>query len=151
VSDEPEPGTGDPSSPAASKLVITSRLEAIDEARRWASTQMVEHGLPESWVIELELALTEALSNVMRHAYEGAEDQEIHLALLVDERGVRLDIRDFGVTFDFESLGPVDLENPQEGGYGVFMIESLVDDVAREPGRPRGNWLRLTKLRPAGD
>jgi len=132
-------------------LVIPSRLEAIDDARRWAAAGLVEHGLPESWVVELELALTEALSNVMRHAYGGKENYEIHLTLLVDDRGVCVDIHDFGPTFDYEQLTPVNLDEPREGGYGVFMIESLVDEVAREPGKPRGNWLRLTKLRPPAD
>jgi anti-sigma regulatory factor (Ser/Thr protein kinase) len=132
----------------ADTLILPSRLDRMDEARRWMTERLAPLGLNEEWLIDLELALTEAISNVIRHAYGGEEDHEVHLRLGVHGDRVTLEIRDFGLPFERGTLPPVDLDSAHDGGYGVYLMENLVDDVVRAPVSPRGTRLQLTKLRP---
>ena len=68
-------------------LLVSSRLDQIGFARRWATKHAREAGFGDEDVWAIELALAEALSNVIRHGYGGAPDEEIRLALL----GMRCD------------------------------------------------------------
>ena len=103
-------------------------------------------GASDDLVWECELALTEALSNVIRHAYGGDEGRRIALALLVQDGLLQVDIVHQGEAFSPEGYLEPDLDAAHTGGYGLHLIRQLMDDVqqAEEPG---GTRLRLTKRR----
>lgn len=128
-------------------LTITSGLERIDEARRWMSGHARAAGVDGDAIAELELAVTEALANVMNHAYAGEPDHEILLALSIADDHVEISVRDWGRTFDRSLYASRDLDDPGEGGYGVYLIETLMDQVGREPQQGGGTLLTLTKHR----
>jgi serine/threonine-protein kinase RsbW len=117
----------------ARTLTIPSRLEAIDDARAWAGGQAREAGVAEDDVFALELAMTEAISNVIRHAYGGDSGREVELELIVDAERLELVVTDGGEPFDAGDARRRDLEDPGEGGYGLHLIEELMDEVRREP------------------
>ena len=127
--------------------VMPSRLECIDDARNWTSEQLRRAGFDEDSTFVLHLAMTEAISNVIRHAYGGAPDKEVHLTLATDEDGLRLGIRDFGAVEDPATFEQRDLDSPGSGGYGVHIIEELMDDVTRETPPEGGTLLTLSKRR----
>lgn len=136
--------------PGSESLVLDSRLEAIDLARRFARARAELAGFDADGVSAIELALTEALSNVIVHAYGGRPDGEIGLTITVDDSVLRLEVLDNGRPFDPEGYSPPDLSEPGRGGYGIMLIETLMDDVARER-RPDGHTcLSLAKRRPPG-
>jgi anti-sigma regulatory factor (Ser/Thr protein kinase) len=121
-------------------LTIPSRVAAIDDARRWVSGHLA--GRDEEDVWKVELALTEALSNVIRHAYGGDETREVELALRLDGDRLELEIAHEGEPFDRAGYSPPDLDAVGTGGYGLFLIEELVDEVDFE-----GTRLRMVKCR----
>jgi serine/threonine-protein kinase RsbW len=120
-------------------LRITSRLAAIDEARRWVGGQLADRDQESVW--EVELALTEALSNVIRHAYDGDESRQIELALELDGERLVLEIAHDGKPFDPASYRAPD--PPRPGGYGLSLIDRLVDEVEHD-----GTRLCLVKRLP---
>lgn len=126
---------------------LPTRTTAIDGARRWASEHARQAQVSADAIFELELAMTEALSNVIRHAYGGDEGQRVDLRLLIDEHRVELSLRDRGVPFDTAAYVPPDLDAPGAGGYGVRLIAELVDEVHRDTPPDGGNVLRLVKYR----
>jgi anti-sigma regulatory factor (Ser/Thr protein kinase) len=128
-------------------LEIDSRLDAIDEARQWVSDRARQAGFGEDPVGEVELALTEALANVIEHAYKGDDSQRIVLAVAVEDGVLRVRVRDWGAYFDPASYRGRDLDDPGEGGYGVFLMSQLMDDVTREPQPDGGTLLTLIKAR----
>jgi len=131
-------------------LVLDSRLEAIDLARRFARARAELAGFDADGVSAIELALTEALANVILHAYDGRPDREIGLTITIDDSVLRLEVLDDGRPFDPEGYSPPDLSEPGRGGYGIMLIETLMDHVARER-RPDGHTcLSLAKRRPPG-
>lgn len=131
-------------------LIIKSQLDRIPEARHWAARQARIAGFGEEAVSAVELALTEALANVVKHAYGGDEDQEIRLCLVIDDEKLSLTIRDFGRRFDPASYSPPDLNVPAEGGYGVYLMHQLMDEVTYDTSPPTGSRLHLVKYRSRG-
>jgi serine/threonine-protein kinase RsbW len=126
-------------------LTIASRLECIDDARAWVSERVRAAGFGDEPVSEIELALTEALANVMEHSYAGDTSKEIAVTVVGDEHSLRISVRDWGTSFDPAGYSPRDLDDPGEGGYGVFLIDELMDRVIREAQPDGGTLLTLVK------
>lgn len=130
-------------------LVIPSRLDRVPDARQWLTEHARTAGFGEGAILDLGLVLSEALTNVVEHAYGGADDQEIRLSLLIDDEKLCLTIRDFGKKFDLANYTPPDLDVPSEGGYGVFLIHELMDEVTYDTSLPTGTKLTLIRYRSA--
>ena len=97
------------------------------------------------------LAVEEALTNVIRHGYGGPCDKPIILRLnriyFGDEKKAALEIviRDFGRQVEPASIkggGPGQL---RAGGFGVHIINSVMDQVELSRGDDCGMELRLVK------
>jgi anti-sigma regulatory factor (Ser/Thr protein kinase) len=128
-------------------LTVTSRLDSIGEARDWVSERVRAAGFGDDPVGEVELALTEALANVVEHAYRGDETKRIDVSVEFDGTTLLVRVRDWGEYFDPASYRGRDLDDPGEGGYGVFLMSQLMDDVTREPQPDGGTLLTLIKTR----
>jgi len=129
------------------QLVIDSRLDAVAEAREWLVSRTVQAGVSTKTINDLKLVLTEALSNVVRHAYDDEPGHPIELSLVVDAGALTLTIHDYGRPFDADSYQAPDLSDPQEGGYGVFLMHNLMDQVHYDVSSGTGTTLTLVKRR----
>jgi serine/threonine-protein kinase RsbW len=127
------------------RFAIASRTTEIDDARAWAARQLRTYGASDDLVWEVELALTEALSNVIHHAYGGAETERIELGLRLDGGRVELEILHSGRPFDPASYTAPDLDAAPAGGYGLHVISELMDEVEQTDAPGRGTRLRLVK------
>ncbi len=103
--------------------------------------------LADETLADLKLALTEACSNSVRHAYadgEGSVDirYELHADRLV------IEVVDDGEGFDPAQSGPNgDDDELAEGGLGIAIIRSIADDVEIGAGEGgRGSRLRFVKV-----
>jgi serine/threonine-protein kinase RsbW len=136
-----------------STLVLPSVLTRMDEARRWAGDHAREAGYDAETVFAVELALTETLSNVIRHAYSGEEEHEIQLDLDADTDAITLRITDWGKRFDFGAFEPEDLDVARDGGYGIHLIRTLMDEVTYDTSAQVGTSVSLVRYRerPDGD
>lgn len=136
---------------ASDTLSLPSQLNEIQRARSWARghAQAAGFGDVDAWAVEL--ALAEALSNVIRHGYEGDPGQRIDLSIEVDVDTFCVCVQDYGRTFDPHEIVPPDFEAPGPGGYGLHLIEELMDEVKRDTSSGRGTVLRLVKHRPRSE
>jgi len=93
----------------------------------------------------IELALQEACTNVVDHAYAGQPGRiVIEFSYIEAPRQLTVDLYDTGRPFDPQMAGEPPLDEPQVHGYGLFLIRSLMDEMAYESS-PAGNHWRLTK------
>jgi anti-sigma regulatory factor (Ser/Thr protein kinase) len=129
----------------AETVTIPSRVECIDDARRWVTARAEGASVGRDAVADMELALTEALANVIKHAYAGRGDGEILVGAEVRGGAFAVSVRDWGIDADPSGFERRDLDDPGEGGYGLFLIEQLMDDVIREPQPDGGTLLTLVK------
>ncbi len=115
---------------------------------------VVEHwgglaGFGDEQCRSLTLAVDEALSNVMRHAYQGQTDRPVEMLCQREDDRVEFVLTDAGREADLERLRPQPPDELRPGGRGIHFIRQIMDKVEyeRSPGQ---NRLRLVKYRPAG-
>ena len=111
--------------------------------RAWGCTEDDEH------LGRLLLALTEAAANVIRHAYQGEAGRPILLVVEAGPDQAGLTLSHEGRDFDPKAVPPPSFDGSREGGFGLFLIAQLVDEVTyfRDDGGRRG--VRLVKRRPS--
>ena len=114
-------------------LVVCGDLRCVDEARRFVRGIAGRLNMPDEKVYHLDLAIVEACTNIARHAYPDLKG-EINLASWTSEGRLWLEIRDDGPAFDPLEVEEPDLERyireGKKGGFGCFLIRSLVDGAA---------------------
>jgi anti-sigma regulatory factor (Ser/Thr protein kinase) len=100
-------------------------------------------------VAELELAVNEATSNIMKHAYHGRTDQRIHLEAETFPDQVVIRLCHLGDPCDPSSVAPPALDGSQESGFGLYLITQSVDDVRYYCDARGRNCIALVKSRRA--
>jgi serine/threonine-protein kinase RsbW len=132
------------------RLTIPARAEYITLCRLALTGLARLRPISEELVADLKLALTEATSNSVRHAYAGS-DGSVEIAYELYGDRLVIEVNDDGEGFDPAENGDLgDLENLTEGGLGIAIIRSIADEFALSRGpNGRGSRLRFAKLLPA--
>jgi serine/threonine-protein kinase RsbW len=129
------------------RLTIPARPEYIALCRLALTGLARLRPISEDLLADLKLALTEAASNSVRHAYaDSGGCVEIAYELYGDR--LAIEVNDEGEGFDPSDDGSLgDLENLTEGGLGIAIIRSIADELvlARGPDG-RGSRLRFVKV-----
>src|SRR5581483_6325910 len=95
----------------------------------------------------LELAVNEAASNIMKHAYHGRTDQRIHMEAEAFPDRVLIRLHHFGAPFDPSTVPPPQLDGSRESGFGAYIISNSVDNVRYFRDERGRNCVTLTKVR----
>jgi sigma-B regulation protein RsbU (phosphoserine phosphatase) len=133
---------------ARAELEISSDLNELGRARafvRDVCRTLPGPALDEESVSQLELAITEAASNVMRHAYRGRPEQLIQLDAEVFADRIVLRLHHLGETFDPGAVKTPAFDGTQDGGFGMYIIEQSVDDVQYYRDERGRNCIALVK------
>jgi len=95
------------------------------------------------------LALDEACTNIIEHAYGGEGHGDITCTCVINSAGLTIVLRDHGRPFDPASTQEpnlhTNLENREVGGLGVYFIYTLMDEVHFEFTPDAGNVLTMVK------
>jgi anti-sigma regulatory factor (Ser/Thr protein kinase) len=126
------------------RLAFTSDTCRLAEVRNEARTFLARCGFEECAAELLILALDEACTNIIRHAY-GHQCKPVRLIMERLKDRVRFTLRDYGQTCDPGKIRSRALEDIRPGGVGVHIIRQAFDHVSYQP-RPRGTRLVLEKL-----
>lgn len=102
-------------------------------------------GLPASASYNVELAINEAVVNVITHAYHDDPKGKVQLTFIVKSDSLEVQIRDWGRSFDASAIPTPDLDQPHESGYGVYLIRQLMDRASYQPKTNDGNLVTLVK------
>lgn len=108
-------------------------------------------GMAESAVEDVKLAVDEACSNVIKHAYKGNVNQKIVLRFKTSPKGFEVIIEDNGLKAHPESLVGRDLEDIKPGGLGIHFIKKVFDIFVLDEKKKKGNRLRLLKYMKGKD
>ena len=100
--------------------------ETIPVSRHIAVNAMAEIGVTEDCIGDIAVAVTEACTNVVRHA--GAGD-EFEVSVDVDGDQCVIRVVDTGRGFDSDSLGFSHVDASVEQGRGIELMRALVDQV----------------------
>lgn len=103
--------------------------------------------LDDEYVGELELAVTEACSNIIKHAYQRRSDQWIRLEAEGFPDRISIRLHHLGGAFDPSNVPLPRLDGSQESGFGVYLITQSVDVVRYYRDEWGRNCIALTKNR----
>jgi len=128
-------------------LRIPARAEYITLCRLALTGLAQLRDIGEDTMADLKLALTEAVSNSVRHAYgdEGDGHVDITYELQPDRLGIQ--VVDNGNGFDPDEAPAFEGEELSEGGLGIAIIRTIADEfeIDSKPGA-RGSRLRFVKI-----
>ena len=96
-------------------------------------------------------AFAEIFNNIAIHAYGDGAAGLVELELTVDGDSLIVEIRDGGAPFDIAAVPAPALDALPEGGMGIHIARTMLDDVTYEPGPPN-RWRLIKSLaRPPGE
>jgi serine/threonine-protein kinase RsbW len=122
--------------PARAEFIALGRLALTGLARtRALSTEIVA---------DLKLALTEACSNSVRHAYDEGREGVVEILYELSDDRIAIQVTDDGSGFDPEILERAQ-EELDEGGLGIAIIRALTDELEIGARPEGGSRLRFTK------
>ncbi|MCD6552085.1 ATP-binding protein [Thermotoga sp.] len=116
-------------------LIVPSKRSHIKIARSVMRDFLFLNGSPNSVVMDMEIVLGEILANVIKHTYKGDETKKVIVSYVMKDSVFYILVRDFGEPVDPSRLKPLppDLENPREGGYGLYIIHQVADEFRVRP------------------
>tara|TARA_R110001592_G_scaffold193091_4_gene440182 strand:+ start:68 stop:427 length:360 start_codon:yes stop_codon:yes gene_type:complete len=114
---------------------------------------LTSHGVDSDKIQEVVLAVDEACTNAIRHAYSGREDKMLELSLCSGDGWIELELCDSGIPAPYERIKPkseevIAAEALTPGGLGMHLIYNVFDDVTFTPGDSAGNTI-VMRLRCA--
>lgn len=130
------------------------RLTVRSDPKLLASVRHLVRGWVESWNVEektvdsVVLAIDEACTNAIRHAYEGRRDGSVELTLHAEPEHLEFQVSDTGVSCPPECverrpMGPPDPGDLEPGGLGIQLIHEVFDEVEFCPGESGGNCVTM--------
>jgi sigma-B regulation protein RsbU (phosphoserine phosphatase) len=131
------------------------RVEATLENLRTISQFIHSLGqrlqLTEKTLFHIDLAVEEAATNIVQHAYPRGQVGEILVCAETLDDVVRVTLTDWGIPFDPRDARPFDLNAPVEsriaGGMGLYFIQTFMDGVERRTARVPGGPNTLTLIK----
>jgi serine/threonine-protein kinase RsbW len=124
------------------RLTIPARPEYIALCRLALTGISRLRPLSEELVEDLKLALTEACTNSVRHAYgEGPDGGVVEIVYQLHSDRLVIEVSDDGHGFD-PAFAPRNGESLAEGGLGIAIIHAIADEVEIGP-QPHGKGSRL--------
>ena len=98
--------------------------------------------------IDFISAFMEIFNNIAVHAYRRTGEGEVELAIGVHPGELVVEIKDFGVPFDLAAVPTPDLDDLPEGGMGIHIARTMLDEMAYEPGPPN-LWRMIKRISPS--
>lgn len=130
-------------------LSVPSSTRNLALIREFVSQVAAQAGFDDSELIKLELAVDEACTNVIRHAYGHDTSREVTIKAIFDEEELRIEVVDNGHGFDPDLIKAEHVKQliaeRKAGGLGMQLMKLLMDEVHYEISPGQKNELTMIK------
>jgi serine/threonine-protein kinase RsbW len=130
-------------------LSLFADLSQLATIRDFVDAESHALGLSKREGYDVRLAVDEACSNVIRHAYSG-QGGPIEITVNAVNGGIQVLIRDWGKAFDVAAVPTPNVQAPLYerplGGLGLFLMRQVMDQVDFEFDEADGNTLKMVKM-----
>ena len=123
------------------KMEISANPEYVSIIRLTTSGIANKVGFCLDDIEDLKVAISEACTNAIKHSLE----DRFTIIYTMIEKGLTIEIIDNGKVYNTKELIEPDLDNLKESGMGLFIIESLMDEVNVESTEGKGTSIKMTK------
>ena len=131
------------------ELKIPSQTDNLELIRDFVSKVSAKVGFNEGDVDKIQIAVDEACTNVIKHAYEEEGEDHIGIIIKIDYQKLAIIVTDRGKGFDPESLEFPQLEaylaELRVGGLGIYLMKTLMDEVDYDIQPGIRNEVRMVK------
>jgi serine/threonine-protein kinase RsbW len=133
-------------------LTVPGRFESLASICEFVTSAARAAGWGEDQIFHVQVAVDEACSNIIEHAYGPDEGGALDLTCCAQAQGdLIITIRDHGQPFDPSTVPepPIGaaLDELPEGGLGLYFMRKLMDQVTFHFDAERGNVLTMVKRR----
>lgn len=115
------------------KKTVGASTENLSDIRDFVATHALEYGFNDSIVADIRLAVDEACTNIIKHAYGNNPRENFEITIEVDDEKFMIYLVDRGEGFDVKTYQKPDLkkqiEQRKRGGMGVHLMVNLMDEV----------------------
>jgi anti-sigma regulatory factor (Ser/Thr protein kinase) len=130
--------------------VVAEAARLVSGSDRRDPMDMLSNDVRDPFDTAVVSAFSEIFNNVAIHAYQRTGGGVIELAITPGDGEILIELKDHGKTFDIDGVEPLpdDLDEASlpEGGMGIHIAKTMLDEVVYEPGPP--NLWRLVKRMP---
>lgn len=117
----------------SNQLTVKSRTENLSEIRDFIKQIAEQAGMVQDQADKVMLAVDEACTNIIKHAYRSIPDGEIHISISYSDKKFVVKIKDYGTSFEANSIPEPDLQKyyreKRVGGLGMYLMKTLMDEV----------------------
>ena len=126
------------------RFELNASAEVLSPFRKELRQILSQEGWEKKAADEILLAVDEALTNIIRHAYQGKPGQmTVFVAAFGDK--IEIILEDRGKKFDPTQVPSPELPRHKPGGLGIHFIRTIMDQMIYDGQDPTGNRLRLVK------
>jgi len=126
-------------------ITVPSHPKYLSVVRAVTARMAQLHEMTETVIDDIKLAVDEACSNVIKHAYKGQTGRKITLKYTIQQGTFTVSIDDNGMKLAIEQMKGRSLDDVRPGGLGVHFIRRVFDVVELDDRKRRGNRLILIK------
>lgn len=123
------------------KMEIASNPQYVSVVRLTTSGIANKIGFCLEGIEDIKVAVSEACTNAIKHSL----DNRFSVEYTIFENGLTIQITDSGKGYDVEAVSKPNLEEPKESGLGLFIIQSLMDEVDIKSDIDHGTIIKMTK------
>jgi serine/threonine-protein kinase RsbW len=129
-------------------LSVDASTEHLAQVRDFVAAFAEHIGLTPKDTSEIRLAVDEAYTNIIKHAYKGNPAQKVQIEIGSDSNQLWISLMDKGRSFDPSTYREPDLmrriKEKKRGGMGVYLIHKLMDQVQYNR-KNHANEIRMVK------
>jgi sigma-B regulation protein RsbU (phosphoserine phosphatase) len=138
-----------PQPDAESKMTFSSDLKELSGIRQFIRNfckTIPEPLLGQDRISLIELAVTEVATNIIRHAYSGQSGATVQVAARLLPEMLLIEFVDKGKGFIPETIPQPEFDGSRDGGFGLYIVSQIADDVVYSRGMDDTNCTRLKIL-----
>jgi serine/threonine-protein kinase RsbW len=130
-------------------VTFPGRFDSLAKISEFVTHAAQSAGLDSEAVYQVELAVDEACSNIIDHAYGSEGVGDIQCSVEILENGLQVTLRDWGKSFNPNRVKPPNLGLPLEKvgprGVGLYLMRKMMDEIHYQAGKEAGNLLTMVK------
>jgi serine/threonine-protein kinase RsbW len=123
-------------------MSLPREARSVPMVRRTVATALSNAGVTDDCVAEVEVALSEACTNVFQHAGPGAS---YDVVIVIGDERLTIDVLDAGGGFDHVDSRSTMAELDAEGGRGIALMRALSDRAVFDTVTGQGGSVHLMK------
>lgn len=114
-------------------MTVRASTEHLSDVRNFVARHASECGFKKQDIADIRLAVDEAYTNIIEHAYNHDDSKSVEIELGYNKNELWVSLLDTGDTFDLSEYTDPDvrkkIKQRKRGGVGVYLIKKLMDSV----------------------